>query len=101
MIFLFNRTLAQHNTMAVFVNFGAAKTVDLKELMKKDGVPEGLKAKIIIVNNDSKLKIGEFVDNVEKIELGPFDAVVLEVSAANTLTLSIVLLICSIVKFMF
>lgn len=87
--------------MAVFVNFGAAKTVDLKELMKKDGIPDGLKAKIVIVNNDSKLKIGEYVDNVEKIELGPFDAVVLEVSSANTLTLSIILLIISIVKFLF
>lgn len=87
--------------MAVFVNFGAEKTVDLKELMKKDGVPEGLKAKIVIVNNNSKLKIGEFVDNVEKIELGPYDAIVLEVSSANTITLSIVLLICSLLKYMF
>lgn len=93
--------MADHNTMAVFVNFGAAKTVDLKELMKNDGIPDGLKAKIMIVNNDSKLKIGEFVADVEKIELGPFDAVVLEVSSANTLTLSIVLLICSIFKFLF
>lgn len=100
-LFGFMRTLKDYNTIAVFINLGGATTARLKDLMDPEDYSSKAKAKILIVNNNSTLIVGEMVGDVEKIQLGPYDAVVLEVSSAAKLAISMLLLVCSFIKFIF
>lgn len=102
-LFAYQRTLKGHNTVVVFINLGNAKTVNLRDLLDEEDISDKTKVKVIITNNNSKLydMKGKDVDDFEKIELGNFDAVILEVSSATKFTISILLIACSLFKFLF
>ena len=100
-VFAFTRTLKDHDSLAVFVNLGGAKNVSLKALLEEKDFNEAKRAKILIINNNSKLSVGGFVGNMEQIELGQYDAVVLEVSSAGKLAVSMLLIAFSLIKFIF
>jgi alpha-glucosidase len=100
-VFAFIRTLKAHNTVAVFVNLGGATTVSLKDLLDAKEFSDKTKAKILIVNNNSTMEVGKMVDDVQKITLGAYDAVILEVSSASKLAISMLLIVCSLIKFLF
>jgi hypothetical protein len=96
-VFAFTRTLKDHDSIAVFINLGGAETtVNLKDLMD-----DGSKAKILIVNNNSTLKVGDMVGDVEKITLGAYGGLVVEVSSAAKIAVSMLLIVCSFFKFIF
>lgn len=99
-VYGFMRTLAGYDTVAVLINLGGATNSSLKDLMGDD-FSSKVKAKVLLVNNNSTLVIGSDIEDVEKITLGPYDAIVLEVSSANTLAVSLLLIVCSIIKFIF
>lgn len=99
-LFGFMRTLRGEHTIAVFINLGGAVKTSLKDLMDEEEFQDNMKAKVLIVNNHSTLEIGSMVD-VLNIELGTYDAVVLEVSSGVKLTVSLLLIVCTFVKFIF
>lgn len=100
-VFGFVRTLAGEKSVAFLLNLNDKnETVDLQDLFEEDEWSDKMEAKILIVNNDSKLKIDEDVD-LKKIELGPYDAIVLEVSSATKITFSLLLVVVSLMKFFF
>lgn len=99
-VYGYMRTLAEHDTVAVLINLGEATKVNLKDLMGNE-FNDKVKAKILIVNNNSTLVQGEMVDDVQSIELGKYDAVMLEVSSATQIAVSLLLLVCSLIKFIF
>lgn len=101
-VFGFVRTLAGHDSIAVLLNLDkTAKTVSLKDLFdEKEWKDDKMKAKILIVNNDSKLKINDDADPT-KIELGPYDGVAIEVSSATQMAVSMLLIVASLLKFLF
>lgn len=98
-VFGFIRTLKDHKTIAVFVNLGEEATVSLRDLLDEVDFSDKTKAEILIVNNNSTMKIGSMVEDVEKIDLGAYDAVVLEVSSATKLAVSMLLVVFSLIKF--
>ena len=100
-LFGFTRILPDHDTIAVLVNLGEAQTCNLKDLIKAENLPDHAKAKILIVNNNSTLVVGSWIDNVESIPLGKYDAVVLEVSSATKFTVSLLLVFFSLIKIIF
>lgn len=99
-VFGFIRTLRDHHTVAVFVNLGEATTVSLEDLFDEDEFSNETKAKVLIVTSDSTLEVGNNVD-VRKITLGAYDAVVLEVSSATKLAISLLFVACSLIKLIF
>lgn len=105
-VFGFVRAFDGEDSLAVFLNLaGDTKKVSLKDLLAVNEWSENTKAKIVIVNNNSKLKNNDDVDPMS-IELGPYDAVVLEVyvlevSSATQIAVSILLLAASLLKFLF
>lgn len=99
-VFGFYRTLAEHNTIAVFVNLGAETKVSLKDLLHEDDWSDDVKGKLLIVNNNSKLKVGDNV-SPEDITLGEYDAIVLEVSSASKLAISALLIFVALIKYFF
>lgn len=96
----FIRTLADHPTIAVFVNLGAETNVNLRDLLA-DEYSSSTRARVLIVNNNSTLQVGSRIADNENIRLGPYDAVVLEVSSATKLAISMILILCSLIKFIF
>jgi alpha-glucosidase len=100
-VFAFTRTLKDHKTIAVFVNLDKATTVSLKDLLDEEDFTDKTKAKILIVNSESKLVAEKMVEDVQKIPLGDYDAVVLEISSASKLAISMLLIVCSLIKFLF
>lgn len=100
-VFGFMRTLAEHDTIAVLVNLGDKAEVSLETLMG-DEFSKNTKAKILIVNNNSTLVEGQMIDDVKKIHLGQYDAVILEVSSATKMAVvSMLVMVCSLIKFIF
>lgn len=97
-LFGYVRTLAGHHTIAVFINLGGAKTANLKDLMEEGDISDKTKAQILIVNNNSPLSKGSWIGDIEKIALGEYDAVIIEVSSAKTITVSLVLIAVSFFK---
>lgn len=97
-LFAFTRTFKDYNPIAVFVNLGESTTASLKGLIKAENLPDSPKARILIVNNNSTLVVGDWIKNIESIPLGKYDAVVLEVSSATRMVSSVLLFICSLVK---
>lgn len=99
-VFGFRRTMAgDRKSLAVLINLsGTVQKASLKQLIGNVFV-DTTEAKIILVNNESKLVAGtdETVD-VNEIELGAYDAIVLEVSSATKLTISLMLIVCAFIK---
>lgn len=80
-IFAFTRTAGRMASLAVFVNLGSvASKVSLKDLFDGREFTSKTRAQILIVNTNSELPVGDFIENIENIQLGPYDAIVLEVS---------------------
>lgn len=100
-VFAFTRTLKDHNTVAVFINLGGSTTTSLKALLKESDFADNTKAQILIVNKNSTLVAGKFIDDLEKIELGEYDAIVLEVSSATKLAMSMLFIVTALIKFIF
>lgn len=100
-VFGFIRTLKDHETVAVFVNLGGEATVNLKDLLDEKDFTDKTKAKILIVNNNSTMEVGKMVGNVQNITLGAYDAIVLEVSSATKLAISMLLIVCNLIKSIF
>ena len=100
-LFGFTRTFKDYDTVAVFVNLGEETTVDLKSLINESDLPAKTKVTVLLANNNSTLVAGDNVENFESIKLGPYDAIVLEVSSATKLAISMLLIVCSVIKFLF
>jgi alpha-glucosidase len=99
-VFGFYRTLKDHNSVAVLVNLGDEVKVSLKDLMDKDDWSDDIKGKLLIVSNDSKLKVGDDV-SPEDITLSKYDAIVIEVSSASKLAISALLIFVGLIKYFF
>lgn len=99
-IFGFIRTLRGHHTIAVFINLGGETTVSLEDLLDEEEFSDKTEAKILIVTSSSKLEVGKNVD-VRNFTLSAYDAVVLEVSSATKLAISLLLVVCSLIKLIF
>lgn len=97
-LFAFTRTLAGEHTIAVFVNLGGATTASLKDLLGPEEFKSNTKGKVLLVNNNSTIAIGSDI-NVESLELGAYDAVVIEVSSGAKVVVSMALIVCSLIKF--
>lgn len=100
-VFGFVRSLKDHHSIAVFVNLGDAVKTSLKSLLKSEDFGSNTKAQILVVNYNSSLVVGEWIGDVENIQLGKYDAIVLEVSSATKLAVSMLLIVCALFKFMF
>lgn len=100
-LFGFTRSVQDENTIAVFVNLGGATTANLTRLINAEDYPENTKVTVLLVNTNSTLTVGSRVENFESISLGEYDAIVLEVSSATKLVFSMLLLVCSLIKFLF
>lgn len=90
-VFGFMRTLAHANTIAVFVNLRGETTVSLKDLMGEE-FNSRTRAWIMVSTTNTSLD-GQSIQDVQNIKLEAFDALVLEISSASKLALSMVLLI--------
>lgn len=99
-LFGFIRTLAHHHTIAVVVNFGPATTFRLHDFLR-DEYEGSFSGRILITNSESPLAYGREFSDVETINLGAYDAIVLEVSSAGKLTVSMLLIAFSLIKFIF
>lgn len=99
-LFGFKRTLSGEHTIAVFVNLGGATTASLKDLMGTKEFNKNTKGKVLLVNNNCTIVIGSDI-NVESLQLGAYDAIVIEVSSAAKLVVSMMLIVCSLIKFIF
>lgn len=97
-VFGFYRHLSGEEHIAVFLNLGDETKVSLKDLLDEKDWSSKVKGKILIVNNDSKLKIGDDV-TPEEITLGKYDAVVLEVSSASKIAVSALLIFVGLLKY--
>lgn len=100
-VFAFIRTLKDHHTVATFINLAGKTTVSLKDLLDAEEFSDKTKAQVLIVNNNSTLEVGKWIENVQEIELGAYDAIVLEVSSATKLAISMLLIVCSLIKLLF
>lgn len=95
----FMRVLRGHNTIAVLVNLSNNNTeVSLKDLME-DEFSGRTRAYFIAVETESMYEVGWQVADTEKLALAPFEAVVLEVSSSAKLSISLLPIVCSFVKF--
>jgi alpha-glucosidase len=97
-VFGFIRTLAHSNTIAVFVNLRGATTVNLQELMGEEFNSRTRAWVMIADTNSSYSRQGRIVSDVQSIHLDAFSSIVLEVSSASKLALSIVLAFVGILK---
>lgn len=79
-IFTFLRALKDEQTIATIVNLGGGVNVTLSDLVDGADFSATTTAKILIVNNNSTYAVGKEIGNTEPIRLGPYDAVVLELS---------------------
>ncbi|CRL00644.1 CLUMA_CG013904, isoform A [Clunio marinus] len=86
-LFAFKRTLAAHNTIAVYVNLGNATNTKLTDLVDADELPEDAKVKILAVTKESNMEVDEYIEDLENIELGAYDAVILEISSATKIAI--------------
>jgi len=100
-LFGYRRTLADHHTIVVFVNLGAAVTANIHDLLTTDDIKDNLKATVLLANNNSTLKAGNDIANLTMVALGAYDAVIIEISSATTLAVSMLLIVCSVVRFIF
>lgn len=100
-LFGFTRTMEGEKSIAVFVNLGAAAIKgNLSALMGND-YASGLKGQVFVVNSNSKLEIGDWIENLEEIDIAQYEALVLEVSSATKLAISLLMIVCSLFKFIF
>lgn len=100
-VFSFMRTMDDEKTVAVFLNLAGNTTVSLKNLLHADDFTDKTSAKVLIANNNSTLKIGDDIENLEEIILGPGDALILEVSSASQVAVSFFLIAAAVIKFVF
>lgn len=100
MLFGFTRVLRGHNTIAVIVNLGGNTEASLKDLMA-DEFSERTRAFFVAVGTNSMYQVGERVRDTERIELAAYETIVLEVDSATKLSISLLLIVCSIVKLIF
>lgn len=101
-VFSFLRTMKDQKTVAVFINLvGNNNTVSLKDLLHADDFSGKTSAEVLIANNNSTMKIGDKVADVESIFLGPGDALILEVSSASQVAVSFLLIAAAVAKFVF
>lgn len=97
-LFAFTRTLEGYNTVAVFINLGGETTANLKDLINEQDLPDKTRVSVLLVNNNSTLAVGSLIENIESIKLGQYDAIVLEVSSASKLVISMLLIVCTLIK---
>lgn len=96
-VFGYIRTLTGHHTIAVLVNLGGATTANLRDILGDEYSSE-TRVRVLITTSTSALQVGSTIGDNEYIELGPYDAVVLEVSSATKLVVSMLLLLSSLIK---
>lgn len=99
-VFGFMRVLRGHHTIAVIMNLGESTEASLKDLMG-DEFSGRTRAFFAAVETNSMYQVGWQVADPENILLAPYETVVLEVSSAVKLSLSLLLIVCSLVKFIF
>lgn len=99
-VFAFTRKMKDMDTVAVFVNLGANTTVSLKSLLDND-FTDKTQAVVLIANNNSPFKINDTLENLEAIILGPGDAIILDVSSASQVAVSLLLIAAAVIKFVF
>lgn len=99
-VFGFMRTLPHHHTLAVLVNLGGAISVNLSHAFGDD-YPRDFTGHVLVSNVRSAITVGTNLGKYQNFQLGPYDALVIEISSAGKVTLSIVLLVCSLIKFIF
>lgn len=99
-VFTFIRTLAHHHTIAVIVNFGPATTVRLHDFLH-DEYEGSFRGRILLTNSESPLAYGRDFGDSETINIGAYHAIVLEVSSARKLAVSMLLIAFSLIKFIF
>lgn len=99
-VYGFTRHVDGEDAVSVFINLGGATTVSLKDLIG-DYFHGNTKAKVLLVNNNSTLVVNSTIADPTKIQLGPYDAVVLEISSATKTVVSMLLLVCTLVKLIF
>lgn len=98
-VFGFIRTLIGHQTIAVIVNLGDEEgTYNLRDMLGDD-YTDNASARILIVNYNSTLQVGSSISNTGSVRIGPYDAIVLEVSSATKLAISMLMVVCSLIKF--
>lgn len=71
--------------IVVIINLGLSQTVSLSDLMNPDDITSQTKVHVVVANNNSTMKSGDEID-ARHIELGNYDAVVLEVILADEIT---------------
>lgn len=95
----FVRTMPGVPTIAVIINLGpTANAASLRDLLE-DEYPEEVTGTILTTNTNSSLSIGMRFGDLQQIHLGPFDAVVIEVSSAGKVVASAFLLLGCLLKF--
>lgn len=84
-VFAFQRTYKDRPTIAVLINIGTKKTINLGDLFDEADKSSKTKATVLISNSKSELQKGAVISNINSISLGDYDAVVFEMSSAMTL----------------
>lgn len=98
-LFGFIRTLVGHHTIAVLVNLASETTnTTLRDFIGYE-YQDQLRGRVLIVNNNSTVQIGSSISDNQVILFGPYDALVLEISSASKLAVSLLLIVMSLTKF--
>lgn len=98
------RTLIGHDTIAVFINLGDATKVSLKELLdyyNDSEFTDKIKATVLFATTESPFNAGSQIPDVQSIDLMAGEGIVLAVSSSTKLAVSMLLLFCALIKFVF
>jgi len=104
-VFAFERTIKDRPSIVTLLNLSKDnKTVNLADLLNAGDVTSKTKATVLISNNNSELKKGTVISNINSVTIGGYDGVVFEMSSAMKLATSALYLVAAfwvVVKFMF
>lgn len=98
------RTLNNHDTIAVFINLGDATKVSVKELLdfyNDNEFTDKIKASVLFATTASPFNAGSQIPDVQSIDLMAGEGIVLALSSATKLAVSMLLLFCAVIKFVF
>lgn len=80
------RKLSGRKTVVVYINLGVSRTINIADFLQDSEIPPNVRAKVLVVTNDSRYRIGDFISNPRRFELARFDAIAMELEDGSLFT---------------
>ena len=98
-MFGFIRTAKGHPTVAVIINLSATPTAIILNNFLDDEYSDGVSGRVLATTTGSTVVMGSTIGGDSSITVGRFEALVFEINGAPKIVASLIVVLCSLVRF--